>query len=475
MATMDTSAVGSMASTLDLAALNPAIAVISYSSKLIAFLFSGTTAVMAAAKAADRRATTTTTTTLPSVGSSSTAKALVGILQISTLVGAALGLCLFVFAKPLLLALIGGNQVTDPALLESARKYVQIRALGVPAAAMLGSVQTACLAWGDAKLPLFVTVVAGLCNFLFNGLLIGNSHPWIGGTAGAAWATSMALYLTAGWVLQWLFVNPSRQQPSNDSNSTRGFLSARGISWRQVLNFPTKAISNGFAPFVFPVMTTQAGRSSASATIDHVVSSSLSTASMAANQILTSVYYGLIPIVESLSLAAQSFVPTITERDTVNTSPTRQRDQSIAMNALLKSFVKAAGVCGLMLATIIGTLPFYSGVFTPDIAVRQIVKAVVPLLFLTGLKHGLFCASEGILLGQKDLRFLGAQYGVYTFLIPYILLQVKKAALEGTRSVSLASVWQIFVGYDIFRTLVMMMRIGWLERKRSKGSSGLVS
>ncbi|KAG7351315.1 MATE efflux family protein [Nitzschia inconspicua] len=480
MAMMDTSAVGSMSGTVPLAALNPAIAVISYSSKLIAFLFSGTTAIMAAAVATEKRNPTTT----PPNGT--TAKALLGILQFSTLVGMGLGLFLMIFAKPLLLALIGGKTV-DPTLLDAASKYVQIRALGMPAAAMLGSAQTACLAKGDTKLPLYVTLVAGIVNFFLNRLLIRHSHTWIGGTAGAAWATSTAQYLTVVWLIRWLYsrTKTTREMESTTTTTcttTKGMLSGRNISWKEMVNLPTEAIAKGFAPFVVPVMTTQAGRSSASATIDHVVTSSLSTASMAANQIVTSIYYGLIPIVESLSLAAQSFVPSMTERKVNNertTSPTQQeesrRDQSVAMRGLFKSFAKASGICGLILATIIGTLPLYVSVFTPDMAVRQIVTTVVPLIFLTSLKHGFFCASEGILLGQKDLRFLGAQYSVYTFLIPYILLQVKRAALEGTRSVNLASVWQIFVGYDFFRTMLMVLRIGWLNRRRSKDSQSVTT
>jgi Na+-driven multidrug efflux pump len=243
---------------------------------------------------------------------------------------------------------------------------------------------------------------------------------------------------------------------------------------------PAKKISKGFAPFVIPVITTQMGRCSTCATIDHVVSSSLSTASMAANQILTSVYYGLVPVAESLSLAAQSFVPGVTERgdddiasDGLRNSRQEQekmasivKEKAFAMNRLLRSFVKAAGLCGLLLAAIIGTLPLYSGVFTSDAAVKTIVTAVVPLFFITCLKHGLFCASEGILLGQKDLTFLGGQYAFYTAFVPFILLRLKQAALTGGR-VSLVSVWQVFLGYDIFRTVLMMGRIAWLERKRT--------
>ena len=243
------------------------------------------------------------------------------------------------------------------------------------------------------------------------------------------------------------------------NHSTKGCLAGR-MSLVDLIKKPPKAISKGFKPFVIPVITTQLGRCSASATIDHVVSSSLSTASMAANQILTSVYYGLVPVAESLSLAAQNFVPGIME------GPGKPTERAFAMRSLLISFFKAAGLCGLLLAAIMGTLPAYCGVFTTDAAVRALVTATVPLIFLTCLKHGLFCSSEGILLGLKDLRFLGTQYGVYTFLIPYLLLQVKKAALGGSTRASLVAVWQIFLAYDLFRTALMMGRILWLERRQ---------
>jgi Na+-driven multidrug efflux pump len=466
---IDTSVVGSIAGTSQLAALNPAIAVMTYSSKLMSFLFSGTTAILAAAMAADQRQALKTKKQSASSTERQpkTAKSLQGVLQFSTMVGAGLGTLLFTFAKPMLLAIIGGE--ADPTILAAAMKYVKIRALGMPAAAMLGSAQTACLAQGDAKMPLHATVVAALSNLVLDLALIRNSNPWIGGAAGAAWGTSAAQFLAAGWVIKWLL---SRNTSDSNSKSTRGFLAGR-MSFKDVFRIPTKETSKGFAPFVFPVITTQAGRSSASATIDHVVSSSLSTTSMAANQILTSVYYGLIPIVESLSLAAQAFVPKVTERGGLDhlsreQQRTLQKEKSYAMRELLTSFTKAAGLCGLVLAAVIGTLPLYSGAFTPDVAVQKLVATVVPLIFLTSLKHGLFCASEGVLLGQKDLKFLGGQYAVYTFLIPYMLLQVKRAALNGSQSVGLASVWQIFVGYDIFRTLVQMGRIAWLERKRSR-------
>lgn len=461
---IDTSTVGLIAGTTQQAALMSAIAAINYSSRASAFLFSGTTTMIAAAQEGDRQD--------GSVEKARTARTLVGALQLSTLVGMGLGAFVFLFAHQLLSLIIGGGNST-PAIMGAAMKYVKIRALGFPAAAMLGSAQTACLAQRDIHMPLIATAVCALTNLFLDLILIRNPHAWVGGAAGAAWATTIAQYVAAGWSIRWLTSTKPRRQPKQPqsqqqessgsfvSHSTKGFLAGR-FSLRELVKRPAREISKGFSPYVIPVFTTQMGRSSASAAIDHVVSSSLSTASMAANQILTSVYYGLVPVAESLSLAAQNFVPSITEREG------KAGEKSIAMMHLLKSFLKAAGLCGLFLAAIMGTLPLYCGGFTADATVRRLVTAVVPYIFVTCLKHGVFCTSEGILLGQKDLKFLGGQYGVYTFLIPYILLQVKKAALGGSTRVSLATVWQIFLAYDLFRTALMVGRIAWLERKRSR-------
>ncbi|CAB9518175.1 Mate efflux family protein [Seminavis robusta] len=472
LSTIDTATVGLIAGTAQQAALNPAIAVMNYSAKLMTFLFSGTTTMIAAAQERDRSIQKDCVDN--DNPRQQTVHCLIGALQLSTLVGAGLGALVFVLARPLLFALMGSAS-TDPTILAAATSYVRIRAPGMAAAAMVGSAQTACLAQGDVRMPLYATAITAIINLVLDLVLI----PTVGGAAGAAWATTLSQFLSAAWVMQWLIKTKRTRasatatskveqdnnlKQSTSTKSTRGFLAGR-MRFRDLLRMPSRDVSKGFAPFVIPVITTQAGRCSAVATIDHVVSSSLSTASMAANQILTCVYYGLVPVAEGLSLAAQNFVPGITERDG---SP---REKSIAMRLLLKSFLKSAGLCGIMLATIMGTLPLYSGAFTTDAVVRGIVSSVVPLFFITCLKHGVFCASEGILLGQKDLRFLGAQYAVYTFAIPYLLLQLKKAALAGS-SVGLFDVWRLFLMYDLFRTAVMALRIFRLERKRA--SAGMV-
>jgi hypothetical protein len=131
---IDTSAVGIFSGTVQQAALNPAVAVTDYAALLIAFMYTGTTNLVAAAQESDR-----TTADKPI-----TTKTLIGAMQLSTYVGVGLGAFLFAFARPLLRAIIG-NDAISPAVFAAAMKYVRIRALGMPAAAVIGSTQAACL------------------------------------------------------------------------------------------------------------------------------------------------------------------------------------------------------------------------------------------------------------------------------------------------------------------------------------------
>lgn len=69
-------------------------------------------------------------------------------------------------------------------------------------------------------------------------------------------------------------------------------------------------------------------------------------------------------------------------------------------------------------------------------------------------------ATEGMLLGRRDLNFMGGMYGMYFALVPALMLRLKSAS-----SVSLQSVWQIFVGYQASRMVLWMGRAMMLNRK----------
>lgn len=175
---IDTSAVGVLSGTTQQAALNPAVAVTDYAALLIAFLYTATTNLVAAAQESDRTI----------AGKPRTTKTMIGAMQLSTFVGAGLGAALFIFAKQLLRAIIGNDSI-NPDVFAAATKYVRIRALGMPAAAIIGSAQAASLGMQDLKSPLYVLLAAAVVNFLGDMIFVGSKHSMIGGCAGAAWAT----------------------------------------------------------------------------------------------------------------------------------------------------------------------------------------------------------------------------------------------------------------------------------------------
>jgi Na+-driven multidrug efflux pump len=119
------------------AALNPAVSVIDYAVLLIAFLYSAMTNLIAATRSTDRH--------MPDVGRCHAARV--------------------TFASPLLRAIIGYDAFR-PAVFDAAMRYVRARALGMPAAAVVGCAQAACLVMQDIRSPLIVLAIAVGVNFV---------------------------------------------------------------------------------------------------------------------------------------------------------------------------------------------------------------------------------------------------------------------------------------------------------------------
>lgn len=508
---IDTSAVGVLSGTVQQAALSPAVAVTDYAALLIAFLYTATTNMVASAQESDRG----------TIDKPRSAKMMIGAMRMSTYVGAGLGAIIFAFARPLLRAIIG-NDAISPAVFAAAMKYVRIRALGMPAAAILGSTQAACLGMQDIRSPLYVLAAAAIVNFFGDMVFVGHSNPWIGGTAGAAWATVLSQYVAVAFFVKWLCgkaaEKPSEKAPevmnlsdailemttkptvkdrngksrlrnameslklnsrrktrvpqhktkninsneADDSFSTRGFLQNR-FSMVELLKMPTEETRKEFTPYIVPVTTTQVGRVSGYVAMAHVVASSLGMTSMAAQQVIVSIFYCLCPIADSLSLTAQSFVPAISDREA-------SVEKAAAMKKVSLNFLKAGAVFGGAMMAAVSGIPLLTGFFTSDQAVIHLVNSVVPLLLVFFGVHGIVCGSEGLLLGQKDLGYLGKMYGAFFAAVPYMMMGVKRKALAGTKSIGLTSVWTVFVGYQLARCGFWAARTAVLQRRTNNAA-----
>lgn len=478
---IDTSAVGLFSGSVEQAALNPAVSVTEYSALLIAFMYTGTTNLIAGAHEKDKLGIT----------KARTANTFVAALRLSGFVGAALGASLLAFSVPILTVIIGNNSI-DANIFSAALKYVRIRALGMPAAAFIGTAQAACMGMKDSKSPLYVLLAAAVVNFLGDLCLVGNSNPWIGGTAGAAWATVVSQYAAVFLFVRWLCRDTlaigGTDAPNPASTANRFFprtILSRGTvgqqsasstaeqSWPRSKGFltgkfrpgllfrlPPRDSIAGFFSYVVPVTSTQIGRVSSYLSMSHVVSSALGVTSMAAQQVIISLWNCLYPVGESLSLTAQSFVPSIIER------PISCTERASLLKKTLLNFWKSGLIIGGGLFAAVMCIPFLNPLLTSDPDVMATVNAVIPFLLIIYSTVGIFTSSEGMLLGQRDLGFLGRSYASFFLVVPYFMLRVKRAALiPGSNAVNLNSVWIVFTIYQVFRTIVWATRALVLVRR----------
>lgn len=398
-------------------------------------------------------------------------------------------------------------------------KYVRIRALGMPAAAIIGSAQAGCLGMQDVKSPLYVLAAAAIVNLFGDLIFVGMKNPMFGGAAGAAWATMFSQYTAVWFFTRWLCTKPKgaekkaekktlnisnnileltgenkskgigrrhrfskavksftkytpgkslaskvssatqklRKRPSkkveeqqkHEEVSTRGFLAGK-FSGADLAKFPNRQRAKEFAPYFLPVTTTQVGRVSSYIAMSHVVASTLGTAAMASQQVIVALFYCLTPMADSLSLTAQSVVPGLVEKK-------HSKARAAALKKTMINFFKAGGIFGSIMVSAVLCIPFLSQFFTADASVRALVNSVIPMLIAFFSVHGICMSSEGLMLAQKDLNFVGQMYGAFFFAVPYFMLRVKRAGLAGNH-VTLTSVWSIFAVYQLVRSAAFLAR-----------------
>ena len=258
-------------------------------------------------------------------------------------------------------------------------------------------------------------------------------------------------------------IDASRASSSRSPSSappSRGVL-ANQFRFLDLFRLPPLAVAKEFWPFVIPVTTTAIGRISGYLAMSHVASSALGVVDMAAQAVIFSFFCCLTPICDSLNLTAQSFVPAIYEK-----RPSRARAD--ALRQTLRNFSKVGGLFGAVLVAMVATIPVLSQYFTADLAVRSAVNRAIPGLSLFFALSGLVCVGEGMLLGQKDLKFLGNAYGAYFFAVPYFLLRLKKRALMGLQDVGVGTMWRTFSIYQAIRCCIWFARMLQLQRRTDR-------
>lgn len=460
---IDTASVGMLAGTAQQAALNPAVSVTDYGSILVAFMYTATTNLIAGSVEKDRE-----------VGNDAqkrTNETLITALRLALLIGVVFGTTLSAFA-PKFLSLLIGNDALDPAVFASALRYVRIRCIGMPAAVVIGTAQSACLGMKDVRSPLYVLAAAAGINLMGDLLLVGNSNPWLGGASGAAWATVFSQWGAMAMFLKWLTSKARTKEATafagvddNVENAqvkapARGILASKykPSSILKLASLRKNKTANKFLPFLVPVTTTSIGRVSGYLTMSHVASSALGTLDMAAHQIAISIFCCLAPLVDALNTVAQSFVPGIFSRP-------KSKQRALALRKTSLNFAKVGAMAGLAIVTLVTCgVPLLSRLFTTDPRVLSRVKNAIPGIAIFLGFDGLMSIGEGILLGHKDLAFLRNSYATFFFLVPAFMLRLKRKALNGI-PVGLGTMWGTFSAYEVVRTVMWLSRVAYLQWK----------
>ena len=118
-------------------------------------------------------------------------------------------------------------------------------------------------------------------------------------------------------------------------------------------------------------------------------------------------------------------------------------------------------VAGLVAAALAGLLPSKgAGLFTTDAHVSAALRATAPILALCVSMHAVALTCEGMLLAQRDLRFLSTSYVITTILTAALLISPYRPA-------TLGGSWWILAMFQGGRAVQFALRIFSISRGRS--------
>jgi len=399
---IDTSVVGVTCATHHLAALAPSTKLCDYVAYFLSVLGMATTNLAADALAHDE----------PHRAKRIVASSLVVALGL----GAAVAVAMYYSAGTLMTMMLGPSAASAASapLLSAAAEYTAIRSLGYPAALLTMVLQAAFIATTDATTPLLAVPVTALANLAGDLLFVAPM-----GAAGAAWATTGALYANALTLLA-CWRRKMRMLGGEDV----------------LLKVPSGPELRQLGAFALPLMAATIARvyMGLSITLSAVA---LGTTALAANQVIESLYWLFCPFGEAISLCMQAYLP-----------PLLLKGRSLARR-LQGSALKAAGALGAFAAACALALPLaLPHLFTSSAPVRASMALAAPALGFALLTYVLSSAAEGMLIARKQLRVLAFSHVANTLALSLAL----RAALRLPRC-GLQHVWLLFGTVNVLRTV----------------------
>lgn len=325
-------------------------------------------------------------------------------------IGAPLAGAIWWFSAPLARSLASSPDVAD-----EGHAYLAIIATALAAMLLLLAATGALRGEQDLRTPLVVTVVANLANIGLN-LQFVYGFDW--GIRGSALGTTVASWASAAWLAGIVIVR-ARRAGARVSPHPAGVLTAV----RDAVPLFARTVTLRLALFL-PVL----------------LAARLGDAPLAAHQVATAVVTVIAYALDALAIAGQTLTGhTLGAGDAPTTRTLSRR--------MVRWGVAVGVIAGVLLAT---TAPIVSQAFTPDPRVHDALWPVLLVIAAIQPVSGVVFVLDGILIGAGDGRYL-ARAGLIT-LASYVPL-----ALVLSRG-GFTWLWVAYGGFMAARLITLVRR-----------------
>ena len=348
---------------------------------------------------------------------------------LAVVLGTLVSVSLIKFCDPLL-ALAG----TTPALLDAARPYLLIRAVGIPFVFLATVLQGGSLGRGDAWRPLKIFGAAGAIN-LIGDVWLTLFKGW--GATGAATATVAA---QVGAALYYVFTSARLDKGVEASSKP---LRDVALVWR---GLPSKHIVKTFANVAVALFSRSIGLMLAYSMLTRTAALG-GTLALAAHQVTLQVWWLLSFIPEPMSVAAQTLIT----RD--------MKDCKHRVPKLIKTLYGMSATLGVASAALtFGILdnPRVTSALVADLSVQKLMSSMVPFAALSQAYCPIATISDGVCIG------LGSFSQLPTIMLGSFFTTAVGLSLVATQGLGVVGVWacmNVFLTSRIAGHLVLSTKL----------------
>ncbi len=305
----------------------------------------------------------------------------------------------------------------DGAVFEFAVDYLRIAAVGVPFVLVALAAQGVQRGAADYRTPLVILAASNAANLVIEVILVFGLDL---GIAGAAWSTVIA---QAGAGVAFLVVVRRHLEP------------ARSRWPRRVEMAPLLTAGRHLLLRVGSMLAVFTGATAIAARVDD--------STLAAHQIVMTMFLFLALVLDALAVPAQTLVAEELGHGGAGAA-------EIARRVVRLSLV-AAGAIALVIAA---TSPLLPRAFSGDPAVVSRATSALLLLAVLLLPGAVAFADDGVLIGAGDYRFLGvAALGYLVAVLPIAI------AVLVTPSLGIGGIWLGLVLWTVLRAIVNTLRV----------------